>query len=101
MVFAPAPPPARVQIVATEFSFALSRRVVRAGRVVVELVNAGEDAHDASLRRIGGTRSITLPTVQPGEHEDRELRLHRGRYRIVCTIGDHRERGMTAVLVVR
>ena len=96
-----ATPPAHVQVVAREFAFALSRRTVRAGAVVVELVNRGEDAHDLTLRRVGGTRPYTLPVVQPGDHVDVEVRLRRGRYVLACTIADHAARGMRAVLVVR
>jgi hypothetical protein len=50
------PPPARVQIVAREYSFALSRPALNAGRAIVELVNFGEDPHDLRLQRVGGTR---------------------------------------------
>ena len=96
-----ATPPAHVQVVAREFSFALSRRTVRAGTVVVELVNHGEDAHDLSLRRVGGTRAVRFPEVQPGGHADRELRLRRGRYVLTCTVANHAAIGMRAVLTVR
>jgi len=93
-------PPARVQVVAQEFSYSLSRTKVRAGRVIVELVNRGQDTHDLDLRRIGGTGIIRFPSVQPGQFVDRELRLRPGRYLLWCAIADHRERGMRAVLRV-
>ena len=93
-------PPARVQVVAQEFSYSLSRTKVRAGRVIVELVNRGQDTHDLDLRRIGGTRIIRFPSVQPGQFVDRELRLRPGRYLLWCAVADHRERGMRAVLRV-
>jgi len=93
-------PPARVQVVAQEFRYSLSRTKVRAGRVIVELVNRGEDTHDLDLRRIGGTRIIHFPSVQPGQVVDRQLKLRPGRYLLWCAIADHRERGMHAVLRV-
>ncbi len=93
-------PPARVQVVAQEFSYSLSRQKVRAGRVIVELVNRGQDTHDLDLRRIGGTRIVHFPSVQPGQVVDRELRLVPGRYRLWCAIADHQERGMHAILRV-
>jgi plastocyanin len=96
-----ASPPAHVQVVAREFAFALSRRTVRAGTVVIELVNHGEDAHDLKLRRVGSTRAIRLPVVEPGAHVDRELRLQRGRYVLTCSVANHATIGMRAVLVVR
>ena len=93
-------PPARVQVVAQEFSYSLSRAKVRAGLVIVELVNHGQDTHDLDMRRIGGTRIIRFPSVQPGQVVDRELKLAPGRYQLWCAIADHRERGMHAVLRV-
>ena len=52
----PPPPPARVQVVAREYSFALSRPSMKAGTAIVELANFGEDPHDLRLQRIGGTK---------------------------------------------
>jgi hypothetical protein len=103
MILAPArpqPPPARVQVVAAEFRYSLSRTTVTAGRVIVELVNHGQDTHDLDLRRMGGTRIFHFPSVQPGQFVDRELTLAPGRYVLWCAIADHRERGMHAVLRV-
>ena len=93
-------PPARVQVVAQEFRYSLSRTKVRAGRVIVELVNRGQDTHDLDLRRIGGTRIFHFPDVQPGQFLDRELKLAPGRYKLWCAVADHDERGMHAVLRV-
>jgi len=101
IVSSPPPrPPARVQVVAQEFRYSLSRTKVRAGHVIIELVNRGEDTHDLDLRRVGGTRIIHFPEVQPGQVVDRELRLVPGRYVLWCAVADHRERGMHAVLRV-
>jgi len=93
-------PPARVQVVAQEFRYSLSRTKVRAGRVIVELVNRGQDTHDLDLRRIGGTRIYRFPDVQPGQVVDREWKLAPGRYKLWCAVADHNERGMHAVLRV-
>ncbi len=96
-----AAPPARVQVVAKEFSLSLSRPSVKAGAAIVELANFGEDPHDLRLERIGGTRIYATPVVQPGAVFDLSLRLPAGRYRLWCGLGDHRARGMVAVLVVK
>ena len=93
-------PPARVQVVAQEFRYSLSRTKVRAGHVIVELVNRGQDTHDLAMRRVGGTRIFRFPSVQPGQVVDRELKLRPGRYRLWCAVADHNERGMHAVLRV-
>jgi hypothetical protein len=101
VIFAPPPPPARVQVVAQEFRYALSRRTIRAGWAIVELRNIGEDAHDLRLQRVGGTRVYLWPVAQPGQTVDRELRLLPGTYRISCAVANHAQLGMTATLRVR
>jgi len=101
MILAPLQhPPARVQVVAQEFRYSLSRSRVTSGRVIVELVNRGQDTHDLDLRRIGGTHVFHFPSVLPGQVVDRELKLRPGRYLLWCAIADHSERGMHAVLRV-
>jgi hypothetical protein len=95
------PPPARVQVVAQEFRYALSRRTIKAGRAIIELRNAGEDAHDLYLQRTGGRRIYTWPVTQAGAVSDRELTLAPGTYRLWCGVANHRMLGMRAVLVVR
>jgi hypothetical protein len=101
VIFAPPPLPARVQVVAQEFRYALSRRTIRAGWAIVELRNIGEDAHDLRLQRVGGTRVYLWPVAQPGQTVDRELRLLPGTYRISCAVANHAQLGMTATLRVR
>jgi uncharacterized cupredoxin-like copper-binding protein len=96
------PPPARVQVVATEFDFVLSRQSVKSGRVIVQLVNYGEDPHDLYVERIAQkARTFTTAQVSPEKYVDLNLRLGPGRYRLWCSIGDHRARGMQAVLTVK
>jgi hypothetical protein len=96
------PPPARVQIVAQEFRYALSRRTIRAGLAVLELRNLGQDAHDLVLQRADGTRVLLRwPVAQPGAVVDREIRLKSGTYRLVCSVANHRALGMQATLRVR
>jgi hypothetical protein len=95
------PAPARVGVSATEFHLVLSRTSVRAGRVVIELDNNGEDVHDLRLRRIGGTRTYAFPLTKPGRRSLMTLRLLPGRYRLWCSIADHAQLGMRTVLRVR
>ena len=101
MILATLPPaPARIQVVAREFSLVPSRRTVKAGTAIVELANFGEDAHDLRLQRIGGTKIYGVPTQQAGEVADVQLRLRPGTYRLWCSIADHRARGMRTTLIV-
>ena len=83
-MIAATPPPARVQVVAQEFRYSLSRRTIRSGRAVIELRNLGEDAHDLVLQRLGSPRVVRWPLVQPGGVADRELTLRPGTYLLSC-----------------
>jgi len=94
-------PPARVQVVAQEFRYALSRQTITAGWAIIELHNSGQDAHDLRLRRVGGTRVYALPLTQAGQTVDREFRLLPGTYRLYCGVANDRALGMQATLVVR
>ena len=96
-----APPPARVQVVAQEFRYALSRTTIKAGRAIIELRNAGEDAHDLVLQRRGGRRLYVWPVTQAGDVSDKELTLAPGTYRLWCGVANHRSLGMVATLVVK
>ena len=93
--------PARLQVVAREFSFNLSRQRLKPGQAIVELVNFGDDAHDLRLRRVGGARTYGIRAVQPGRFARVRLRLLPGRYRLWCSIANHRALGMRAKVVVR
>jgi len=95
-----APAPARVQVSAKEFFFSLSRHAVVAGPAIVQLVNFGEDPHDLRLERIGGGRVWKTPLVYPGAYYDLEAKLVPGRYRLWCSVANHRKLGMQAVLTV-
>ena len=97
----PLPPPARVQVVAREFSFVLSRQTVKAGWAIIELRNAGEDAHDLRMQRVGGRRVYAWPVTESGGVVDETFKLLPGRYILYCGLADHRARGMQAVLIVR
>jgi len=92
--------PARVQVSAKEFYYALSRRSVVAGPAIVELYNLGEDPHDLRMQRIGGGRLWRTPLVFPGAYKDLEVTLVPGRYRLWCSVANHRQLGMQAVLTV-
>ena len=95
------PPPARVQVVAQEFRFALSRQTIKAGWAVIELRNVGEDAHDLRMRRVGGKRVYLWPVTQAGDVVDREVKLLPGTYRLYCGVANHQALGMRATLVVQ
>jgi hypothetical protein len=93
--------PSRLLVESREFNLVLSRRSVRAGDAIVQLVNRGEDPHDLRLRRVGGRGGGVVAETLPGEVTEWSGRLRRGRYRLWCTLEGHRALGMRAVLRVR
>jgi hypothetical protein len=93
--------PARLQVVAHEYTLTLSRQTLPAGPVVIELVNFGMDPHDLRLQRIGGARIYGTPVVDPGARRELTIpHLLAGRYRLWCAVADHKMRGMKASLRV-
>ena len=93
--------PTRVQAIADEFHYSLSRSRVPAGDVTIELANFGEDAHNFKLRRVGGTHVYTIGKTQPGARTAKTLRLRHGRFKYWCSVADHKARGMKGTLRVR
>lgn len=96
-----AAPMSRVQVVAFEFHYRLSRVRVPAGPVRIELANFGQDEHDLTLRRVGTSRRYAVPSALPGQRQTVTLRLKPGLFVLKCTMADHAERGMKAHLRVR
>jgi plastocyanin len=101
VLLAQAPAPARVQVVAREFSYSLSRQKVKAGTAVIELANFGQDAHDLRVQRIGSLHVAGTRVVQAGARGELTVKLRPGRYSFWCSVADHRARGMRATLIVK
>jgi plastocyanin len=99
-VAAPSGGPTRLQVVAMEFYYILSRHTLSAGPAIVQLVDFGEDPHDLRIERVGGTRVYGTPVIQPGSLYDLHLTLQPGAYELWCSIANHRELGMQARIVV-
>ncbi len=94
------PAPARMQVVAREYSFTLSRLNVRSGPAVIELDNFGQDPHDLRIQRAGSRHIAGLGEITPGSRASLSLDLPPGRYSFWCSVGDHRARGMQATVIV-
>ena len=96
-----APANAKLRVVADEYSFDPSGiELAGAGTLTVTLKNKGSLAHNLKVLRgdeeIGGTE-----TIPAGRTESARLNLEHGSYRIICSVGDHEELGMTGTLRVR
>lgn len=94
------PAPARVQVVAREYSFTLSRLHVHAGTALIELANFGQDPHDLRVQRIGARHIAGLGVVAPGQRATLTVKLVPGRYSFWCSVANHRQLGMQTTLVV-
>jgi plastocyanin len=95
-----APARGAVHVVAKEYSFDPSTIVMRGpGTLRLTLENEGSLAHNLKLMRdgqeIGGT-----PSFPGGESRSARVRVERGSYEYVCTVGDHAELGMKGTLKV-
>jgi plastocyanin len=96
-----AAPLSRVQVVAVEFHYRLSRVRIPAGPVRIELANFGQDEHDLRLQRVGSRTVYHLPAALPGQRQTTTVRLKPGVYHLKCSLADHAARGMRAKLRVR
>ncbi len=101
VLLARAPAPWRMQVVAREFSYTLSRTRLQPGPAVIELANFGQDAHDLRVQRVGARHIAGTPVVHPGSRAELTISLAPGRYSFWCAVADHRQRGMRGTLIVR
>ena len=86
---------ATVKVTAKDFSFVLSPKTVKHGRVTFVIRNAGQAPHDFA---IAGHHS---KTISPGKTTRLTVTLtKRGRYPYRCTVDSHAELGMKGVLRV-
>ena len=93
-----------LRVAGDEYRFDPKRVVITGakggGPLEVTLANKGALAHNLKLfrgdRELGGT-----PTFQGGRTRSGRVALAPGRYRMVCTVGNHAELGMVGELQVR
>ena len=91
-----------LRVAADEYSFDPATVTVRGAppRLEVRLRNRGSLAHNLVVldgeRELGGT-----PIIPSGDRRTASVELEPGGYRLVCTVGDHRELGMEGELTIR
>jgi uncharacterized cupredoxin-like copper-binding protein len=98
--------PARMLVYAQEWSLWPSRTSLPAGRVVVQLWNRGQDAHDLRIRRLASHgrmvgRAQGVAVTQSGKLSEARWRLSPGRYELYCSMPGHMRLGMHFRLRVR
>jgi len=98
----PPPPPRFVSVAAREWSLTLSRPLVGAGSVTVELQNAGEDPHNLIVSPDDDSHDplAAWPELLPGENARRSVTLSTGRYLLWCSLEGHEASGMSVRLRV-
>jgi hypothetical protein len=94
--------PRFVSVAAREFSLTLSRPLVGAGAVTVELRNSGEDPHNMVVSPEGTHSPLaTFSEIDPGTYERRSVTLAPGRYQLWCSLESHEGLGMSTTLSVQ
>jgi hypothetical protein len=94
--------PSFVSVAAREFSLTLSRPLVGAGSVRVELRNVGEDPHNLVVSPDGSHSPLdSFSTLDPGLYERRTVALAPGRYQLWCSLEGHEALGMSVTLRVQ
>jgi uncharacterized cupredoxin-like copper-binding protein len=100
----PAPPVdargGRVEIVLDDFLLEPQRVRARAGRLTFAVSNRGRLAHNFRVRGRDG-EPVQITTLLPGDGASESVRLRRGDYKMLCTVANHEQLGMTGRLVVR
>jgi hypothetical protein len=94
--------PRLVSVAAREYSLTLSRPLVGAGAVTVELRNSGEDPHNLVVSPEGTHTSLaSFSEIGPGTYERRSVTLAPGRYQLWCSLEAHENLGMSTTLNVQ
>jgi len=87
-------------VTAVEYSFALSRTSVPAGKVIFEFVNHGQDEHNLNVAPAEGPLAGSFANTPASGVRDQELELRPGTYTLFCSLPEHEKKGMKATLVV-
>jgi plastocyanin len=92
-----------LSVAAREFSFTLSRPIVGAGSVTVELRNVGEDPHNLVISPDDDSHTplASWADTDPGTTLRKSVTLAAGRYQLWCSLLDHEQQGMSVDLVVQ
>jgi len=90
----------RLEITLDDFLIRPQNARARRGELTVVVTNAGRLGHNFRLRG-GGRDPLEVPTLLPGDSDTASARLPPGSYRMLCTVANHEQLGMTGRLVVR
>ena len=83
-----------VKVTAKDYSFTLSTKTVKHGKVTFMIKNAGHTSHDFAIA------GHTSKQIAPGKSTTLTVMLKKGSYPYKCTVDSHKELGMKGVLKV-
>ena len=83
-----------VKVTAKDYSFTLSTKTVKHGKVTFVIKNSGHTAHDFSIA------GHTSKQIQPGKSTTLTVMLKKGTHPYSCTVDSHKQLGMKGVLKV-
>jgi plastocyanin len=90
----------RVKVTLDDFSITPQRIRARPGRITFAVTNRGEVGH--TLRVLRGDKELAgVKTLLPGDSGTASGTFAKGRYDLVCILGNHRVLGMYGTLTVR
>jgi uncharacterized cupredoxin-like copper-binding protein len=90
-----APAPQTVKVTETEFKIALAGYKAKAGKFTFDVKNAGQLAHDLSIK--GGPKT---KLIQPGGTAQLVTTLKPGKYHLYCSVPGHEQAGMKIDITV-
>jgi uncharacterized cupredoxin-like copper-binding protein len=98
--------PSRLLIYAQEWSLWPSRPTVASGRVIVQLWNRGQDAHNVKIRRLNAHRAMVGRAqgegiAQTGQVKTATWTLGPGTYELYCSMPGHFKAGMHTRITIR
>jgi plastocyanin len=91
---------ARVELELDDFLIRPQNVRAPAGRLTFVVANRGRLPHNFRVRGRKGD-PVQITTLLPGERGRETVRLRRGDYKMLCTVANHEQLGMTGRLVVR
>lgn len=93
--------PTALGVTEDEYHTYLSRSALCPGSLTVQLRNTGEDPHNLTILNLGtGDTVATWDDAGPGDVVSKHVTLPAGTYRLFCTLPQHDEKGMHAVITV-
>ena len=92
---------ARLEITLDDFLIRPQDARARGGRLTFVVTNGGRLGHNLRLRGGSEGEHVISTTLLPGKGTTSSVSLAPGSYKMLCTVANHEQLGMTGRLVVR